>query len=167
MRVSSVLVSCAIGVCLVLGASLSNSFAPVSTIEATVNIHPDTLNCKHAYEEKAGGKWITVFIELPEDHDVGDIDISTVLLDGVIPAESDSKYGFVKNPEMKDRDKNGVPELMVKFDKHAVVNHVLSRLFHMMPIPKRGLEIELTITGSLIDGTTFEGSDTIRAIYPE
>jgi len=166
MRVSFVLMACAIGVCLVLGAGLLTSFASVSTLEATVNIHPETLNCKHAYADKAGGRWITAYIELPEDGDISDIDISTVLLDGV-PAESDSKYGFVKNPEMKDRDENGVPELMVKFDKHAVVNHVLSQLVHMMPIPKRGKEIPLTITGSLIDGRTFEGSDAVRAIHPE
>ena len=167
MRLSSVLLICVVGTCLVLGASLSTSFVSASAIDATVSIHPDTLNCKHASAEKAGGRWITVYIELPEDYDVGYINVSSVLLDGVIPAISDAKYGFVKNPEMADRDENGVPELMVKLDRHAVASHVLARLTHMMPIPKRGVEIDLTITGSLLDGTAFEGTDIIRAICPE
>lgn len=160
MRVLSLLMICAVAICLMFGVTLSTLSALASTIETTVNINPETLNLK------AGGKWITAYIELHDDFDVSDIDISTVLLDNVIPAESNSKYGFVKNPEIKDRDGNGIPELMVKFDKHAVTSHVIDKLYHMMPIPKRGEEVELTITGSLIDGTPFEGSDTVRAIYP-
>jgi len=167
MRLSSALLVCVVVLCLILGASLSTSFAKVSTIDATVSIHPDTLNCRHASAEKAGGRWITVYIELPEDYDVAYINVSSVLLDGVIPAESDSKYGFVKSPEMEDRNSNGVTELMVKFDRHAVASHVLARLAHTMPIPKRGVEIDLTITGGMMDGTAFEGIDTIRAVYPE
>lgn len=136
--------------------------ASASKIEANVDLHPDTLNLK------AAGKWVTVYIELPEGYNASDVDISTILLDNEIPVETNSKYGFVKNPEIADRDDNGIPELMVKFDRHTVTDHVSNRLYHMMPIPKRGVEIELTITGALIDGvTTFEGTDTVRAIHSE
>ena len=158
MRVFSVLAVCAIGICLMLGANLSTLPALASTTEATVNIHPKTLNLK------SGGKWITAHIELPKPFNVSDIDISTILLDGIIGAESNPKYGFVKDPETIDRDNNGVAELMVKFDKYAVIDHVWVRLYHMGIGPPH--KIEFTITGSLLDGTTFEGKDTINVINP-
>ncbi len=59
------------------------------------------------------------------------------------------KYGFVRNPEIKDRD--GYPELMVKFDRSEVQNMVTIG------------NVTLTITGE-IEGLRFEGSDTIRVI---
>jgi len=90
-------------------------------ISATVDINPDTLNLK------SKGKWITAYIELPKPFDVRNIDIDTVVLGtekGVIRAESDISYGFVKNPEIRDRDGNGLPELMVKFDRQALADIV-------------------------------------------
>ena len=133
-------------------------------IEVTVDIHPETLNLK------SNGRWITAYIELPEGYEVSGINISTVFLENVIPAESDPKYGFVKNPEIADRDNNGIPELMVKFDRWAVIDYIwVFKLYHMgfdplSSLPKEGVEVELTITVSL-NTETFEGSDTIRVIY--
>ena len=159
MRVHFLSLIYAIGICLMLGANLLASPASASKIEANVDIHPDTLNLK------AGGKWVTAYIELPEEYNVSDINISTITLDDVIPAESDPKYGFVKNPEIKDRDDNGIPELMVKFLRRAVINHVLAKWSHVIPFPER---VERTITGAFIDGeTTFEGVDTVRAKHTE
>lgn len=156
MRIFSVLAICAIGICFMLGTSVSTLPALASTAEATVNIDPDTLNIK------SGGEWITAYIEPLDPFNVSDIDISTVFLENVIPAESDSKYGFVKDPEIKDRDGNGIPELMVKFDRYTVVNYILSIMIHESPLPKTS--IELTVSGKLYDGTPFEGSDWITVI---
>lgn len=80
------------------------------------------------------------------------IQIGTVRLENV-PAVSDQKYGFVKNPELKDRDESGLPELMVKFP-----------LSEVQTILQEGTNT-LTITGKDI-AVLFEGWDTIRAISP-
>ena len=109
-------------------------------IEATVDIDPDTLNLK------SKGKWITCYIELQEGYDVADIDVSTIMLNDQVPAES-QPTGIL------DHDGDGIVELMVKFSRSAV----------------QGLlgaadEAELTVTGELSDGTLFEGTDTIRVV---
>ncbi len=52
-----------------------------------------------------------------------------------------------------DYDVDGVPDLMVKFDRSDVQAT-------LEPVD----EVEVTVSGQLTDGTTFEGSDTIRVI---
>lgn len=107
-------------------------------IAATIDINPDTLKLK------SKGKPITAYIELPEDYNVNEIDISTIRLNGEISAKSHpTKIG--------DYDKDGVLDLMVRF-KRAEVMALLS-----------GGEATLTITGKVGD-TPFEGSDIIRVI---
>lgn len=114
-------------------------------IPATVDIDPDTLNLK------SGGKWITAYIELPEGYDSESIDISSVKLNGV-SAVNDSKYGFVKDPEIKDRGGGNVPELMVKFDRSMIQEELE---------PSDG--IELTLTGSW-HAVKLKDVDTVRVI---
>lgn len=109
-------------------------------IEAAIDIDPYTLNLKSQV------KWITCYIELPQGYDVGDIDISSILLKEQVPAElSPTKIG--------DYDDDSVLDLMVKFDRFAVQG-----------ILEVGDEVEITVTGELTDGTPFEGRDTIRVI---
>ena len=126
--------------------------SPVPPGVLTVAVHPETLNLK------SKGKWITVYIDLPESYSVEDIAISTIRLDDEIQAEMDPKYGFVKSPHIKDRDGDGAPELMVKFDRAAVVEYIQGE----------GItdgEVTLTIIGE-VDGEPFEGIDTVRVILP-
>lgn len=112
----------------------------IPSIPSTINIDPDTLNLK------SKGIGITSYIELPEDYDLADIDISTILLEDTISAEA--------NPtEIGDYDNDGIADLMVKFDMSAVQG-----------ILEVGDEIVITVMGELTDGTPFEGSDTIRVI---
>ncbi len=109
---------------------------PIPPIQATVDIRPGVLN------PKSKGEWITAYIELPEGYDVNDIEMSTIMLMGSIPAES-----FPSN--VGDYDKDGKPDLMVKFDKQSL-------------LPLLDAEnMELTVTGELTDGSIFEGTDTI------
>jgi PKD repeat protein len=85
------------------------------------------------------------------------IDGSTVRLDDLIQAESDPNYGFVKAPELKDRNENGLPELMVKFDRAQV-----QALFPGPVDPAI-----LTLTGKVFYNlglADLEGFDTIRVI---
>jgi hypothetical protein len=117
--------------------------SPLPTILGTIDIDPDTLNLK------SKGKWINGYIELPPGYDVNDIDISTVKIseiDGVtvdIPAESHPT-------EIGDYDGDGVPDLMVKFDRSDVQDACSPGT------------ATITVTGELTDGTVFEGQDTIQ-----
>ncbi len=123
---------------------------PTGGIETSIDIDPDTLNLK------SKGKFITAYIEL-EGADVRDIDASSILLNGAISPTLDEKYGFVTSEDsyIVDHDNDGIMERMVKFDR-AEVEKILT--------PSD--EVILTITGSLLDGTQFEGTDTIRVINP-
>jgi len=105
----------------------------------TVDFDPDTLNLK------SKGKYVTVYIELPPDYDVGQIDVSSVMLNEVVPA-------LTKPTEVGDYDGDGIPDLMVKFDRAAV-----------QEILQVGEQVEVTITGKAA-GVTFQGADTIRVL---
>ncbi len=109
-------------------------------VQATIDINPDALNLN------SKGKWITCYIELSEDYDVEDIEVSTIKLNGEVPAES-------RPTGIGDCDGDGIAELMVKFDRSAV-----------QEILQAGNDVEITVTGELNDDTKFEGSDTIRVI---
>lgn len=76
------------------------------------------------------------YITLPEGYEVEDIDVDTILLNGIVSAE----WGHIQDSV-----------LMVKFDRSEVA-----------AILSPGDAVELTVTGELTDGTSFEGSDTIR-----
>ncbi len=103
------------------------------TVEALINIDPNTLNLQ------SKGKWITCYIWLPEGYDVADIDPNTIQLEEVITAD----WTWFDEEEQV---------VMVKFGRSEVQN-----------ILSVG-EVELTVTGELIDGTKFEGADIIKVI---
>ena len=109
-------------------------------ILATVDFDPDTLN------KKSKGKWVTVYTELPAGYNVTDINVSTMMLNETVSAE-------LHPTEVGDYDSDGIPDLMVKFDRQAVID--------ILPI---GDAVSITVTGRLTDGTQFEGSDTVRVI---
>jgi DNA-binding beta-propeller fold protein YncE len=110
---------------------------------ATIDIDPDTLNLK------SKGNWITCYIELPEGHDVNQIDVNTVTLsvEGATPIAA-----ALSPTEVGDYDSDDIPDLMVKFDRGAVQD--------VVPVGS----MEMTVTGSLTDGTQFQGTDTVLVI---
>lgn len=113
-------------------------------LEARVEVHPETLNLR------SRGRFITAYIELPEGYDAADIDVDTVYLtveggEGV-PAEP-------RPTAIRDRNRNGLPELMVKFDRQAV-----------QALLEPGEEVTLYVGGQLTDGTAFQGQDTVRVL---
>jgi len=77
---------------------------------------------------------------------LADIDVSTVMLNDLVPAES-------RPTGILDHDGDGVAELMVKFSRSPVEG-----------ILGTADQAELTVTGELADGTVFEGTDTIRVL---
>ena len=109
-------------------------------IHATVDFDPDTLN------RKSRGKWVTVYIGLPEGYDVNDIDIDSVSLEGLSRADSSPT-------EIIDHDGDGRNDLMVKFDRQEFI-----------ALLEPGENVEISITGTL-NGMEFEGTDTISVIH--
>lgn len=107
-------------------------------IVAAVDITPNSVTLP------SKGKWITVYIELPHGFDVAAIDLSTVRLQRTIPAANPlSKVG--------DHDKDDNPDIMVQFSQPALI----------MQLDGATGEVRLFVTGTLRDGTPFEGWDTI------
>jgi outer membrane protein assembly factor BamB len=119
------------------------------SIIAVIDIDPDSLNLK------SKGKWVTAYIELPEGCDVADINATTILLNDTIPIEL---HPII----IGDYDENGAPDLMVKIRRHEVID-IIRRNYQ---VTCRFGTATLTITGYLNDGTSFQGSDTIRIIMP-
>lgn len=111
---------------------------------ATIDFDPDTLNLK------SKGRWVTAYIELPMGHGYGvdEINPRSVMLNTQVQAE-------VKPTGIGDYDNDGIPDLMVKFNRSEVQS--------ILPI---GEKIKITIAGNLIDGRLFEGVDFIRVIFP-
>ena len=116
-------------------------WTPIKTIEAAVEIKPDTLNLK------SKGEYVTVYIELPAgERGLEDIDVSSLRLNATIePAEE-------RQPQIGDYDSDGIPDLMVKFDREALCGLLSAG------------EQTVTLTGSCLDGADLTGQDTIRVL---
>jgi hypothetical protein len=114
----------------------------IPIIPGTIDFDPNTLNLKSI------GQWVTVYIELPVGHGYGVsmINVESLRLNGQVKAE-------VEPTEIADFDSDGIPDLMVKFNRKAVQN-----------ILATGDKVNITISGKLMDGRLFEGKDTIRVI---
>lgn len=116
------------------------------TLEATISAVPDMpppppvsadINIDpDTLNLKSNGKWITAYITLPEGYSVDDIDLASVRL-GDVTASWGEVQGTV---------------LMVKFDRQFVASTLSPG------------SVTLTITGELISGQPFTGSDTIRVL---
>ena len=117
-----------------------------SASPATIGINPGTLNLK------SKGNWITAYIELPEDYSVEDIDINSIILSKINGNLIDPPLYTVGPSEIGDYDGNDISDLMLKFDRQELI-----------PLLEVG-DAELIVSGELVDGLMFEGTDTIRVI---
>jgi signal peptidase I len=122
---------------------------------ATVEIHPETLNVR------SGGRWMTAYIELPEDYDVNDIDVATVhlCLGQVAACPEDTSIPAAAYPSgVGDHDGATIADLMLKFDRQALIGLLGGQTG----------DIAMTVTGAVNPpGQPFAGSDTIRVIDRE
>jgi hypothetical protein len=116
-------------------------------VSSYVDVKPDVLNLGGV------GEWVTIYIELPEGCDVSDIDVSSIRLNGTIPVDINAPI------EIGDHDGDGVPDLMVKFNRTDVCQLILSKGI------KYG-NVKMVVSGILFDGTVFEGYDIIRVRMP-
>jgi subtilase family serine protease len=110
-----------------------------TNITATIDFDPDTLN------KKSAGNWVTVYIELPSGYNVSNIDISSLRLEGTIPAEL---WPYA----IGDYDSDGIKDLMVKFKRSDVINKL-----------PNGENVKVHVSGK-VGTTTFDGVDKIRVI---
>jgi hypothetical protein len=112
---------------------------PVNTINATINFDPNTLN------KKSNGNWVTVYIELPAGYNITDISIPSLRIEGTISAE-------LRPYAIGDQDKDGIPDLMVKFKRADAIN--------LLP---NGEQVTVKVTGK-VGTVTFDGVDVIRVL---
>jgi len=108
--------------------------------ETVVDFDPDTLNLK------SKGKFVTVYIELPEDIDASEIDLFSLALNELVSP-------LPKPIEIGDYDSDGTNDLMVKFN-----------LQEIMEVLEPGEQI-IDLTGRLWDGRPIAGFDFIRVIH--
>jgi hypothetical protein len=106
-------------------------------LSATIDIDPDAINLK------SKGKYVTGYITLPPGFNPADIEISSITLNGTIPA-CESPYS------VGDYDNDGTSDLMVKFSRQVV---------HDNSSP--GAAVPFTVAGELTDGIPFTGTDNI------
>jgi len=103
---------------------------------------------------RSNGPWIICDIQPPTGYFPGDIDASSIRLDGTIPVDPNELSLYTPS------------DLMVKFDYQVVISYILS-IVDMTPLIKHGqMTVQLTLTGKLNGGALFQGSDTITIILP-
>jgi uncharacterized delta-60 repeat protein len=116
--------------------------AVVRAITASVDVQPQTINTKKK------GLYISVYIEFPGgEANPADIDVSSVTLS---TSAGGTAVASGSSTAIGDGNRNGVIDLMVKFDRAAVQS--------LFPVP--GAQ-RVHVSGRLIDGTQFEGEDLI------
>jgi hypothetical protein len=110
-------------------------------VPMTVTLDPQTLNL-HAL-----GHWVTAYLEPPAPFTASQIDVSSILLNGQVAVDPTAPTAI------GDHDGNGIPDLMVKFDR-TEVELILGE----------GTAIPVTLTGT-VDGHPFSGTTTIRVMH--
>lgn len=128
----------------------TNIWSP-AYVSAEVVISPKCLNLR------SRGRWITVFIGLPEGYNVRKVDVSSIMLNDSLRAE--------KVVALLDCDGDRRLELMVKFDRQAVIDLILKASLRASRCVRGFGVVTLSVTGKLKDGTAFQGSDNVMVIY--
>jgi hypothetical protein len=124
---------------------LFNRGTPPAPIALGFSFAPDALS------PASRGRWVTGLLEPPSPFAVGDIDITSIRLNGTVPVDP------VAPTTLGDHDGNGVPDLMVKFNRVEVGLTV-----------SEGDDVAVTVTGT-VNGQSFTGTDQIsvrRAAVP-
>lgn len=125
--------------CGLVGAADVGCGSTTSSIDAVIDIDPNTLN------SKSKGRFITCYIELPTGIDPANIDVSTVTFNDAVTAEPHPV-------EIGDYDSDGTPDLMVKFSREEVLEAI------------NGIgQVEVTVSGQ-VDGQVFVGTDSIKVL---
>ena len=114
--------------------------SPTPPLEVAFDLAPGTIDLR------ARGLWITGFLEPSPPLAAGDIDVSSIRLNGTVAVDPTAPVA------LGDHDADGIPDLMVKFDR-AAVERTLSE----------GGNVAVVVTGT-IGSASFSGSDNVRVI---
>lgn len=106
-------------------------------------ITPATLNAA------SHGNWIAASVELPEGMDPADIVLSTVMLQGSIPAEPDLDT-------IGDFNENQIPDRTFKFNRTAFI----------MTLFESQETVEVVLTGDVLDIGSFTAIGSMRIVRP-
>jgi hypothetical protein len=120
--------------------------AIVPVLKVCVKFEPSELNLK------CEGQWLNCTIKLPKGYNASDINASTILLNGTIPAVSSELIWNCKHTM--------VIGLMVSFNQTEVQQLILESTH----LTKGCVIVELTVTGSLYNGTQFQGTGQVTVI---
>ncbi|MEM3760548.1 MAG: DUF4114 domain-containing protein [Candidatus Bathyarchaeia archaeon] len=123
--------------------------AALTPVNVCVHFCPRTLNLK------SRGKWITAIVRVPKEYNVTDIDVSSILLNGTVPADQ-RHYKICECYNL----------IVLKFNRTEVVELIKASLNETV-CAKKSVKVSLTLTGKFLDGTPFQGTDKIRVIHFE
>ncbi len=115
-----------------------NHSAPPFPFFLAFDLSPGTLNLS------SRGHWVSGYLEPTSPHSPGDIDVASVRLNKSVPVDPGAPASI------GDHDGNGIPDLMVKFDRVAL-ELTLSE----------GDDVPIQLTG-LLAGQAFSGTAHIR-----
>jgi hypothetical protein len=123
---------------------------PRTGITVDIEIEPETLN------KKSHGDWVMVEIELPHGYRAEDVDVSSIRLEGTIPAVLWPREIGKRHHDQGCEQEHGShdhSELKVKFRRNDVI----------VVLPA-GNHVPVHVTGT-VAGTPFEGVDIIKVIH--
>ena len=129
--------------------------SPQGSIHDDVYFYPENLNLQ------SEAKKFIAYIDLPLPYSAADINPASVVITMISPANStaeplsDPLYAQGKH-RVGDYDKNGIVDIMVEFDRQALIDLIV-------PLGVTG-PIDLSIAGELYDGSPFTGVNSIVVI---
>lgn len=115
-------------------------------LPAEIDITPRTIN-RHR-----NGRYVDVHIELPQDFDAADIEVSSVRISEINSQEIDPIYALDYGYKVGDFDRDGVTDLRVRF----LMNQIREHISHG--------QLNMGIKGALTTGEEFYGNDSVRGI---
>jgi len=119
-------------------------------IAVDIEFEPETLS------QKSKGNWVMVEIELPHGYLASDVDISSIRLEGTVPAVAwpcEINKHHHEHGCKHEQSEHDHAELKVKFRRNEVIA--------VLPV---GNHVPVHVTGTAA-GTQFEGVDIIRVIH--
>lgn len=136
----------------------------ISSLSRTVDLDIKPGSCPNPFNPTATGNGVLPAAILGSaDFDVTDIDVSTVLLEGIMPLRCE--FEDVSAPvetgtdcECGEDGPDGFMDLTIKFNTLDVIQFIGE--------VAKGEIVTLKITGLLLDGTPFDGIDCIHIVGP-